>query len=234
MEIKNIESLYLRGTDGIIIAPTTTDCGYLENLLPLNFPQVFVDRQPIAYNADCVLLDNAGASYEATWYLLNKGCTRIGFVSFHFGETGVDSTIMERIEGYKKAYMDAGLAVNEDFIKTVPGGSSTPGELLHAEPYRIMKKLLTQSVQAVLCGNSLAAIGVITCLRDASIRIPQDISLITFDDDIWLSMTFPRITQSAEAMGIMAAKRLLKRIHGKKLSSQLTRLNAEIKFRQSC
>jgi LacI family transcriptional regulator len=167
--IKSIESLYLRGTDGIIIAPTTTDCGYLKTILPPDFPLVFVDRQPTSFPANCVLLNNLGTSYyEATRYLLNKGYTRIGFVSFHFGEAEIE--------------------IKGDLIKVIPDGSSIPAELLHAEPYTIMKELLVSPVQAVLCGNSLAAIGVYRCLKDSSIPIPGKVPLITFDDDLWLSM----------------------------------------------
>jgi LacI family transcriptional regulator len=236
-EIKNIESLYLRGTDGMVIAPTTTGCGYLKTILPPDFPLVFVDRQPASYQADCVLLNNAGASYEATRHLLRKGYTRIGFVSFHFGETEIDPTIMERIEGYQRAYREAGLAVNGDFIKTAPGGSSAPAELLRAEPYALTKQLLASSVQAILCGNSLAAIGVYRCLKDASVAIPREVALITFDDDLWLSMTTPRISavvQPAESIGATAANQLLKRLQTKTENYGILRLDADIIFRESC
>jgi LacI family transcriptional regulator len=236
-EIKNIESLYLRGIDGIVIAPTTTDCGYLTDILPPDFPLVFVDRQPASYQADCVLLNNAGASCEATRYLLNKGYSTIGFVSFHFGEKDIDPTIMERINGYKQAHREAGLTINRGLIRVVPGGSFSPVELLHAEPYAITEQLLDFPVQAVLCGNSLAAIGVYQFLKNASIPIPEKVALITFDDDLWLSMATPRITavaQPAESIGSTAAKQLLKRIQKKSRTYTTLRLDAEIIFRESC
>jgi LacI family transcriptional regulator len=236
-EIKSIESLYLRGTDGIIIAPTTTDCSYLKTILPPDFPLVFVDRQPESFSADCVLLDNFGASYQATQHLLHKGYTRISFVSFHFGEKNIDPTIMERIEGYKQAYREAKLEINPGLIRTIPGGSSSPAKLLYAEPYTIMKELLNEQVQAVLCGNSLAAIGVYQCLKDASIPIPGKVALITFDDDLWLSMATPRISavvQPAESIGATAAKQLLKRIQTKSTTFKTIHLNADIIFRESC
>ncbi|MDR1248165.1 MAG: LacI family transcriptional regulator [Treponema sp.] len=236
-EIKNIESLYLRGIDGLVIAPTTTDCGYLKDILPPDFPLVFVDRPPASYQADCVLLNNAKASYDATRHLLNKGYSKIGFVSFHFGEKNIDPTIMERINGYKQAHQEAGLHIDGDLIRAVPGGSSSPAELLHAEPYAITEQLLRLPVQAVLCGNSLAAIGVYQFLKNASIPIPQKVALITFDDDLWLSMATPRITavaQPAESIGSTAAKQLLKRIRKKSGSYKTLRLDAEIIFRESC
>jgi LacI family transcriptional regulator len=237
IETKNIESLYLRGTDGIVISPTTTDCGCLKDILPPEFPLVFVDRQPVSYQADCVLLNNVGASYEATRHLLHKGYTRIGFISFHFGETGIDPTITERIAGYKQAYREAGLPVDENFIRAVPGASFSPAELLRAEPYALMGNLLGAQVQAVLCGNSLAAVGVYQYLKNASIAIPAGVALITFDDDLWLSMTTPRISavaQPAESIGFTAAKQLLKRIQAKARTYKTLRLDAELIFRESC
>lgn len=233
-EIKNVESLYLRGVDGIIIAPTNTDCSYLDSLLPPRFPLVFVDRQPSNFPADCLLLNNAAAGYEAIKYLIGKGHTRIGFISFLFGD--VDKTIMERLEGYRQAFREAGLAINEDYIKVVHGSSVAVTQLRHAEPYEIMKTLHKLHIEAVLCGNSLSAIGAFTYLKDTTVSIPKDIALITFDDDLWLSMTTPQITavvQPAEAMGAMAAGRLIKRIQGKKLPYKALRLNADIIFRGS-
>jgi LacI family transcriptional regulator len=236
-EIKNIESLYAGGADGIIMVPTKTDCGYLGNLLPPNFPLVFVDRQPSNYSADCVLLNNMEASYEATRHLINRGYSKIGFVAFHFGETIIDRTMMERILGYKRAHLDAGLEVDPRYVKVVPGGSPAVSELRYAESYHLMQELLDVPVQAVLCGNILAAIGVFTCLQEAAARIPEDVGLITFDDDLWLSMTTPQIAaivQPAEFMGSVAARRLLKRIQGEQVSRESFRLKADIIFRESC
>jgi LacI family transcriptional regulator len=219
------------------MVPTKIDCGYLRDLLAPDFPLVFVDRQPSNYPADCVLLNNKEAGYEATRHLLAKGYTRIGFVAFHFGESAVDETMAERIAGYKKAYRNAGLKVNPAYIRAIPGASSALSELRYAESYHFMKRLLGLSVQAVLCGNSLAAIGAFTCLKERSIRIPENLAFITFDDDLWLSMTNPRITaivQPAESMGAVAAQRLLKRIRGDVLTRESLRLKAEIVFRESC
>jgi LacI family transcriptional regulator len=237
IETRNIESLYLQGTDGIVIAPTTTDCGYLKDIVSPDFPLVFVDRQPVSYQADCVLLNNAGAGYAATRHLLHKGYTRIGFISFHFGEKDIDPTIMERIEGYKRAYRETGLTVDENLIQAVPGGSFSPAELLRAEPYALIQNMLSSPVQAVLCGNSLAAIGVYQYLKNASIAIPARVALITFDDDLWLSMTTPRISavaQPAESIGFTAAKQLLKRIQAKAGAYKILRLDAELIFREFC
>ncbi|MDR2184300.1 MAG: LacI family transcriptional regulator [Treponema sp.] len=236
-EMRNIESLYLRGIDGIILAPTKPGCSYLTNLLPPDFPLVFVDRRGANYPGSCVLLNNKEAACEAVQYFLGKGLTKIAFISFHFGETGVDETIGERINGYKQAYQEAGLEADPRLIRTPPGDPAAVSELHRVESYYIMEELLETGVEAVLCGNSLTAIGVFDCLRDRGVKIPREVGLITFDDDLWLSMTSPRITavsQPAESMGAAAARLLIKQIRREYIAPGSLRLKAEILYRESC
>jgi LacI family transcriptional regulator len=105
------------------------------------------------------------------------------------------------------------------------------------EAYSVMKGILDKPVQAVVCGNSFAAAGVVSCLNDAGIRMPQDLALITYDDDLWMLMTTPKLSsiiQPAEAMGSIAAERLLRRLREKNLPFESFRFNANIVYRGSC
>jgi LacI family transcriptional regulator len=236
-EMKNIESLYMRDMNGIVIAPTTTDCAYLKTMLPADFPLVFVDRQVINYSADCVLLNNEKACFDAVSHLVEAGRRRIAFVSFHFGVDAIDPTIAERVKGYKEALVRGGIEVREELIRVMPGTSAALSELKYAEPYRAMRELLQKDVDAVCCGNSLAAIGVYTCLQDEKIPIPDRVALMTFDDDLWLSMAHPHISaveQPAELMGRLAAERLLARISGKVKTHEALRADARLILRESC
>ena len=236
-EIRHIESLLLRGIDGIIIAPTTTDYGFLNDLLPKGFPVVFLDRQPLNYQADYVLLNNTLASFSATKYLLQKGYTRIAYITYHYGEHDIDNTTEERILGFKEACLEAGVALDLSLIQAVPGNAYTRRKLIGGETYHIMKQLLEKKIQAVICGNSFAAVGTVSCLNDAGIRMPDDIALITYDDDLWMSMTSPKlssIVQPAEAMGSQAAERILKRLREKDVLFDSFRLDANIVYRGSC
>jgi LacI family transcriptional regulator len=237
LEMKHIESLYLRDVDGIVIAPTTTECAYLGSVLPPGFPLVVVDRQAVNFAADCVLLNNEKASFDSVSHLIKAGRRRIGFVSFHYGEQEIDPTIMERVRGYKKAVAGAGLKVHEELIKVVPGASSVLAELRHARPYQVMEELRALNIDAVFCGNSHAAIGVHTFLQEHMVRIPEDIAMITFDDDLWLSMVCPKISvveQPAEQIGRLAAERLLARIQKPLRTFQTTRIDAQLILRDSC
>ena len=212
LEQENIESLLDRSVDGLILVPTCTSCGHISKLLLTNRPIVFVDREPIGLQADSVLLSNEEAAYRATRHLIEKGHVDIGFVAFHFGHDEIDATMKERIEGYQKAHQDAGLPIRKNFIEVAVGGAVLVNELRHAESYRMMERLLTSPVTAVLCGNSPASIGVFMCLKDRKVKIPDEIALITFDDDLWLTMSTPSVSavaQPAELLGAAAAERLM-------------------------
>jgi LacI family transcriptional regulator len=235
-EMDYVESLYLRGLDGLIIVPTHPDCNYLQKVVDPSYPLVFIDRQPVNFEADTILLDNVDASYMATKYFISKNYRDIGFLSFHYCQNEIDITMQERIEGYTKALKEAEIPINSEAIKTMTGFSVAVNELHYTESYKMMEQLLQIPVRAVLCGDGPSAIGAYSYLKDNNISIPEQISLITYDDDIWLRLTTPKISsvvQPAESFGILAAWRLLNRIEGKKLPIECFRLKAEMVLRES-
>jgi DNA-binding LacI/PurR family transcriptional regulator len=143
----------------------------------------------------------------------------------------------ERLAGYERALDEAGFSVEPELIKIVPGTSVEYHKLLRAETYNFTQKLLNSKVDAVLCGNSLAAIGVVNCLEEHNVKIGSDVKLITFDDDIWLSLTNPRISavaQPSRDIGALAAKQLLKRIKSRGSERAILRLGAKLILRESC
>jgi LacI family transcriptional regulator len=145
--------------------------------------------------------------------------------------------MMERIDGYSQALREANIPVNPDLIKAAPGGVPAKiNDLLYTETYKMMEQLMSIPVRAVLCGNNLAAIGAYSYLKDKKIRIPEEVSMITFDDDVWLRLTSPSIStvvQPAESLGILAAQRLLYRLEGKDLPYECFRLKADLVLRES-
>jgi LacI family transcriptional regulator len=161
-EIRHIESLFRRGVDGIIIAPTTTDYRFLKGLLPDGFPLVFLDRQPLNYEADFILLNNREAGFEAASALLKKGYRRIAFVTYHYGEGSIDDTTMERIAGFEDAFTAADIPLDRALVQAVPGTSYTRSSRRQGSSYRVMKKLLRRAPDAVFCGNSFSAVGVVS------------------------------------------------------------------------
>ena len=235
-ETENVESLYDRSVDGLILVSTSPSCNYLKRIVSPSFPVVFVDRQPTGFQADTVLLANSDAAYRATKHLIDRGHVNIGFVAFHFGHDKIDATMQERVDGYEKAHLEAGLPVSSGFIKVAEGGAISVNELRHAESYRMMEELLNSPISAVLCGNGPASIGVYSCLKDRSVPVPDQIAMVTFDDDLWLTMSTPSITavaQPAELLGSIAAERLLRRINGNASPHECVRLKADLILRDS-
>ena len=235
-EMYNVESLYMRGIDGLIIAPTYPDFEYLEKVTMPGYPVVFIDRQPSNCMADTILLANVEAAYSATKHLVSRGYKKIGFLGIHFGIDKIDETMKERVDGYKLALEEVGIQCNDNLIKVLAGKAFTMNVLQHVETYSMTGQLMAEQVEAILCGNSLAAVGTYSFLRDHKIRIPEDVSLITFDDDLWLRLTTPALSsvvQPAESMGAIAAQRLLRRLDGEELPFECLRLKAEIKLRES-
>jgi LacI family transcriptional regulator len=235
-EMDSIEALYLQGLDGLIIAPANSNFEYLKKIVTPDYPIVFVDRQPLNYNADTILLANFEASYTAVKYFISMNYRDVGFLSFHFGGLEIDKTMQERIDGYSQALRDAGITPNPDAVKVIGGAPVAMNELQHTESYTMMGQLLKVPVRAVLCGNNLAAVGAYSYLKDHHIRIPEDVSIITFDDEVWFRLTTPCISsmvQPAESLGVLAARRIMNRIEGKELPFECFRLKAEMVLRGS-
>ena len=236
-EVENIESLFDRNVDGVILVPTCPSCDHLRKVADSGYPVVLVDRQPEGVEFDTILLANEDAGYRATRHLIQQGHTEIAFVGFHFGHGEIDTTMRERMDGYRRAHEEAGLSVRPECLQVAAGGAALVNQLRYAESYRMTERLLdSSSITAILCGNNLASIGVFSCLKDRNVRIPEAVALITFDDELWLSLSTPRISavaQPAELMGAAAAEHLLKRIDGRTESPECIRLKAELIVRES-
>jgi LacI family transcriptional regulator len=236
-EMENVESLYLRGVDGLIIVPTTPDCSYLKEIVRPDYPIVFIDRRPSNWDADVVLLDNEEASYGATKNFISQGVREIGFVAIQFGDDDDDFAMNERISGYKKALAEAHIPYHRQYLKIATCPPAAANELQHSYVFKMMEQLLKTPVNAVLSGNSYSAIGIYSCLKERRVRIPDDIAVITFDDDFWLQMNTPSISalaQPAEQLGKLAAKRLILRLlQEQELPNEQFRLKAQFIPRES-
>jgi LacI family transcriptional regulator len=235
-ERENVESLIDRSIDGIIMAPTSSSGLALARVRASGVPVVYVDRQPREKDVDSVLLSNTDGAYRATKYLLSAGYRTIGFIGFHYGHEDIDSTMQERIEGYRCALTDFGVPLRSELVKVTRGVAMTVNELRYVDSYGMMKELLTIPADAVLCGNGPVTVGVFSCLKDQAVRIPDELALITFDDDLWLTMAAPAISavaQPAEMMGVAAARLLMERLNGSRKPFECIRMMPDLILRDS-
>ncbi len=204
-----ISLLRSQRVDGLIIAPTGAGEKNIKPLVENSIPIVLVDRSIESYNIPAIESDNYAGAYKAIEYLINKNHRDIGFVG---GLQGVQST-EKRFEGYKQALIDHDILFRNELV--VMGNSKVK------DSYKATEKLWQKSDQmtAIFAANNLITIGVMQYLKDKSIKYPEKISLIGFDDPDWGSAVCPGITtvsQNPYEIGYKAGSRLFLDINGDK------------------
>ncbi|MFO7447928.1 MAG: LacI family DNA-binding transcriptional regulator [Ignavibacteriaceae bacterium] len=191
-----------RNVDGVFLAGKVPS-GIIKSLRKFNLPLVFVDYYPEQENYPVVLIDNVSGGMQATEHLINLGHKNIAFIA---GDIEHPS-ITDRFQGYKNALDKNGIEFKRSAVVT---DEDYPAR---KNGYNAAKKLFSRSksITAIFACNDAMAIGVIQYLKEKSIRIPEDISIIGFDDveaDLSLdpplsTIRVPKIEMGIEAMRLM-------------------------------
>ena len=178
-------------------------------------PIVCIDTYSIEGLKHCtnVGLDDEQGTYDITNYLITQGHRKIAFLSDNM--TGVD---LARLTGYKKALKDAGIKYKSDnFLKIRPRSSEIEESL-----DEICKR--SKDFTAVVCVSDLYAVTLMAALEDRGISVPNDISIVGFDDNMLGKYHRPALTtvhQDIKAKGVTAADTLLKQLAGHKTPNQI-------------
>ena len=180
-----------RGVDGIIISPSAfgTPDEYwscLSFIYSLKLPVVFVDRPMQESNLPSVLPDNFTGGYLATRHLLDQGHRVIGCCT---GPADLGSCI-QRLNGYRKALGEFGISFNPALI--YHGDFSTESGQ-KALPY-----LLGQNVTAVFSFNDMMAFGLYKEMHSYNLSVPNDLSIVGFDDIFFAEVIQPPLTTIAQ------------------------------------
>ena len=158
-------------------------------------------------------MDDAKGTYDIVNYLITQGHKKIAFISDN--SNGVD---LARLNGFKLALSDAGLKYkNSNFLKIRPRADEIESSL-----EEICEKL--KNFTAVFCVSDLYAVTLIAALEDRGIAVPDDISVVGFDDNMLGKLHRPALTtvhQDVKAKGVMAASTLLKQLRGEKTPNQI-------------
>lgn len=114
-EIQNVNHLYARRVDGLLIAlsGSTTNIDHILNFSNSGFPVVYFDRIPVQEKVNKVQVDNFEGAYNATQFLIKKGKKKIA----HITNSSILSPTVERLAGYKKALEDNGIIYDENLVK---------------------------------------------------------------------------------------------------------------------
>lgn len=168
-------------------------------------PVVFLNRSIRFSDFDSVTSDNYQGGYMITSYLIEMGHKKIGHIMGH----SYSLTAQERRRGYEDAMNDKNLCVTNHSVFL--------GELTYESGYVYGENLVKRGLDytAVFCGNDLMAIGFLDALRDAGVKVPEDISVVCYDDT-FLSKRHGLTVVGAEAekLGKKAVDMLLGKIEG--------------------
>lgn len=201
-ELRSLQLLLERRVDGVIVLASSIPDDELR-AVAAEVPVIVVARRIDELESQCLYVDNRGGAYRATRYLLGLGHTRIA----HIAGTAGHPDAADRLEGYKGALADAGLPVDENLI--------VDGQLDEESGLAAIEELLARGQQftAVFAANDQTAYGVMLGLYNHGYRIPNDMSLVGFDDQFLSAYTLPPLTtvrQPSFEMGLAAAEGLLR------------------------
>ena len=213
-----VDVLLAKRVDGLVVAPTAGGAEHLAHAQRSGCPVVLLDRRVEDVELDTVLVDNFRASAEVVAHLAEAGHRRIAMVTGGTrasepvtpDQSGV-STGRDRVEGFLRGLLDAGISHPQRYLRTAAG---TP-ERAYAATQDLLA--LPEPPTALFASDSRLALGVLRAVREASLRVPEDISLVSFDDADWTRVVTPAITvvsQPAQALGHRAGELLISRIAG--------------------
>ncbi len=222
-----IDFLHSRGVDGMIISLSggsyTNNEAIINSLNKLTIPYVLADRTMDNFEANAVVFNNKQGEYLATKHLIDQGHTKIGYIS----TKKHSMTGHFRHLGYEKALRKAGIEINEDYISY--------GKFDYETGYQAGESLFKTDVTAIACANDLIAFGLIRRAREMGISVPEDISLVGFDNlyinDI-MEKGLTSIDQNTNGMGQASVKILMDAINGNTRLKKVV-LEPTLKIRQS-
>lgn len=225
LQNESVSTLASRKVDGLIVVPSGSDSTFLEQIDEKYVPIILIDRYFHDTKLPYVATNNYRGGYDGTNILIKNGHRRIVCLR---GLPQATTTI-DRIAGYKDAMRDAGL---EDEIYIVGNDYSIQNGYLES------KLLLCSNSRptAVFALSNTIALGVVEAVNEAGLSIPDDLSLVGFDNNTYLDYMNPpmtRIGQRVEEMGKMAVKLLFDRmVYGRKVRNQIE-LSPEVIIRKS-
>lgn len=195
------------------------------DLLPL--PYIVIDNRMPHYYCNCVAIDNWENAYRAVSHFLELGFTDIGYVQ---GEQVIQN-FKEREDGYRSALLEQGLIVNPENIFTVP--PTTLGA------YETTRKRLEAKIRIPEClfvDNDTMAIGIVKALTEAGLRIPEDVSIIGFDDIPFSEILSPALTTirvDKRLLGTIAISLLVKTVEEENYKTVKVSIAGELILRQT-
>lgn len=222
-----MKNLQARASDGVILVTSVLEPRLHGELHRLNVPIVVVDPAGgPAIDAPTIGATNWAGGLAATEHLIELGHRRIGFVA------GPPRLLCSRarLDGHRAALEAAGIAADETLI--------VPGDFYHEAGFLGANALLdlANPPTAVFAASDQMALGALEALRQRGLRVPQDVSVVGFDDlpEVrWCPPPLTTVRQPLTEMGRMAARTVLRQMQGEETESLRIELATELVVRAS-
>ncbi|WP_054026915.1 LacI family DNA-binding transcriptional regulator [Bacillus sp. FJAT-28004] len=190
---KYIRLLEQKSVDGILIGTGVENADILRQLAEKSLSIVMIAREAAAMPVHSVLTDDFKGGGLAAEHLLGRGHHRIAVLSENFKVT----SSLERVRGFRFALFEAGITLDEANIisceSSIRDGKRAAEALIRGE----------NRPSAIFCCNDLLAIGALQAAKEAGVRVPEQLSIIGFDDTILSTVTNPALTTIAQPMDQM-------------------------------
>lgn len=206
-ELRYINVLRSKSVDGIIILPTTTIPDHLNQLVKNMLPVIVLHHIIPKFKTGFVLVDNFKGAYDAAVHLIDLGHKNIGYID----RPVTLPHSLERLNGFKQALKDHSIEVDENIVIQSNGFGYKDG-------FETMERLLKRNrpLTALMAFNDITAIGAMETITDHGLKVPDDISVVGFDDIEICSFIRPRLTTihfPKYKIAEYAVKMLLKKIN---------------------
>jgi len=196
-----------------------------------SLPTVAIEREYGLDDVSCLLVDSERGAFDATWHLLGQGYQRIGMIGGP--EQGPGSTTYARtlrLQGYRRALEEAGVRYDPALV--------AEGNFRYAGGEEAMRRLLAgrERPDAVFAANDMMALGAMSVIRNAGLRVPADVAIVGFDDIPIAALSSPALTtvgMPKTELGRSAATLLMQQLDGARPAAPRRVLDAELVVRQS-
>lgn len=190
-------------------------------------PLVIIDPNNLSPECPAVIATNQVGAMQAMQYLTDLGHRRIGFITGRLDLVSAN----RRLQGYKDGLAAAGIPLDEQLIQI--GDYSISSAV--APTHNLLA--LSDPPTAIFASNDMSAIGVYRAAEEAGLRIPEDLSVIGFDnlhDSVYLNPPLTTVDQFISDMGSIAVDMVVKLIKGETLPKHIHKMPTQLVIRKSC
>lgn len=212
LERKQVDLLLRKRVDGIMmsLANTTVEVDHIASIRKANTPLVMFDKISKMITCSKVVINDRQAAYEATKFLIDKGCTRIA----HFRGALLPQNSIDRFLGYKKALEDHGLPFDPKLVYICEKVDYDDGR---AAAIQLLAD--GHKIDGLFAITDMAATGALTIFKENGIKVPEDIALMGFSNWFLSQAITPALStvdQPGYKMGRKTFKLLRKEMNAKK------------------